>query len=85
MRLAPLRARRAIGTAYVDVFRAIPVLTLLFIAYFGLAEVGMRLDPVPVAVLGFGINLGGLEGADRHWPKGAIEASVSQQNVVALR
>ena len=31
---------RAAGTLYVDVFRAVPVLTQLFIIYFGLAEIG---------------------------------------------
>jgi len=49
---------RAIGTLYVDVFRAVPVLTQLFILYFGLAEIGIRLAPVPAAIIGFGINGG---------------------------
>jgi polar amino acid transport system permease protein len=49
---------RAMGTFYVDVFRAIPVLTQLFIIYFGLAELGVKLDPIPAAVIGFGINGG---------------------------
>jgi len=46
-----------IGT-YVDVFRAVPVLTQLFIIYFGLTEIGIRLDPLPAAIVGFGINGG---------------------------
>jgi len=49
---------RAVGTIYVDVFRAVPVLTQLFIIYFGLAEIGIRLPPVPAAIAGFGINGG---------------------------
>lgn len=49
---------RAISTLYVDVFRAIPVLTQLFIIYFGLAEMGIRLAPVPAAIIGFGVNGG---------------------------
>jgi len=40
----PLRIAIAI---YVDVFRAVPVLTQLFIIYFGLTEIGVRLDPCP--------------------------------------
>ncbi len=48
----PLRV--AIAT-YVDVFRAVPVLTQLFIIYFGLTEIGIRLDPLPSAIVGFGI------------------------------
>jgi His/Glu/Gln/Arg/opine family amino acid ABC transporter permease subunit len=48
----PVRVATAI---YVDVFRAVPVLTQLFIIYFGLTEIGIRLDPLPSAILGFGI------------------------------
>jgi len=48
----------AVIAVYVDVFRAIPVLTQLFIIYFGLTEFGIRLDPVPAAIIGFGINGG---------------------------
>ncbi|MEA2778001.1 MAG: polar amino acid transport system permease protein, partial [Acetobacteraceae bacterium] len=51
----PLRVAIAI---YVDVFRAVPVLTQLFIIYFGLTEIGIRLDPVPAAIVGFGVNGG---------------------------
>jgi His/Glu/Gln/Arg/opine family amino acid ABC transporter permease subunit len=55
-----LRSRllRAAVAIYVDVFRAIPVLTQLFIIYFGLTEIGIRLDPIPAAIVGFGINGG---------------------------
>lgn len=55
LHIAPLSA--AIAT-YVDVFRAVPVLTQLFIIYFGLTEIGIRLDPLPAAIVGFGINGG---------------------------
>lgn len=55
LRSRPLRIAIKI---YVDVFRAIPVLTQLFIIYFGLTEIGIRLDPVPSAIIGFGINGG---------------------------
>ncbi|MBV8914541.1 MAG: amino acid ABC transporter permease [Acetobacteraceae bacterium] len=52
------RPLRAVIAVYVDVFRAVPVLTQLFIIYFGLTEFGIRLDPVPAAIIGFGINGG---------------------------
>jgi polar amino acid transport system permease protein/cystine transport system permease protein len=52
------RLLRAAVAVYVDVFRAVPVLTQLFIIYFGLTEIGIRLDPVPAAIVGFGINGG---------------------------
>ena len=52
------RAARAAVRAYVDVFRAVPVLTQLFILYFGLVEIGVRLEPLQAAIIGFGINGG---------------------------
>lgn len=53
-----IRLLRAVIAVYVDVFRAVPVLTQLFIIYFGLTEIGIRLDPLPAAIIGFGINGG---------------------------
>ena len=58
LRTARLLPARIVGTLYVDVFRAVPVLTQLFIIYFGLAELGVKLDPIPAAIVGFGINGG---------------------------
>ena len=42
--------------SYVEVFRDIPPLTQLFIVYFGLTYIGIRLDPVPAAIIGLGLN-----------------------------
>ena len=53
-----IRPLNAVIAVYVDVFRAVPVLTQLFIIYFGLTEIGIRLDPLPSAIIGFGINGG---------------------------
>lgn len=58
LRTSRFRGLRFIGTLYVDVFRAVPVLTQLFIIYFGLAELGVKLSPIPAAITGFGINGG---------------------------
>jgi polar amino acid transport system permease protein/cystine transport system permease protein len=52
------RPLRVVIAVYVDVFRAVPVLTQLFIIYFGLTEIGVRLAPLPSAIIGFGINGG---------------------------
>jgi polar amino acid transport system permease protein/cystine transport system permease protein len=52
------RPLRLVIALYVDVFRAVPVLTQLFIIYFGLTEIGIRLDPMPAAIVGFGVNGG---------------------------
>ncbi len=50
---------RAITTVYVEVFRAVPVLTQLFIIYFGLGRAWRPLQSADrAAILGFGINGG---------------------------
>ncbi|HEX4765192.1 MAG TPA: amino acid ABC transporter permease [Lichenihabitans sp.] len=54
------RSRSALAVlaaeTYVQVFRCIPVLTQLFIIYFGLGEFGLRLSPLTAAIIGFGLN-----------------------------
>ena len=44
----------AIG--YIGLFRGTPLLTQLFIIYFGLASVGIVLPPFTAAILGLGLN-----------------------------
>jgi len=58
LRTMPARLPRLIAATYVQVFRGVPVLTQLFVIYFGLAELGLRLDPLTAAIIGFGINGG---------------------------
>lgn len=50
-----VRIIRLIAYTYVEVFRGIPVLTLLFIIYFGLAYSGIKVDPLPAAIIGLGL------------------------------
>ncbi len=92
MRTARFRMLRAVGTAYVDVFRAVPVLTQLFIIYFGLAELGIRLAPVTAAIIGFGINGGayltevfraGIEAIHKGQTEAAL--SIGMTRIQALR
>jgi polar amino acid transport system permease protein/cystine transport system permease protein len=47
---------RGLVRLFVEIFRAIPVLTQLFIIYFGLATLGIKLASVPAAILGLGLN-----------------------------
>lgn len=92
LRTARLMVLRVIGTLYVDVFRAVPVLTQLFIIYFGLAELGLKLDPIPAAIIGFGINGGayltevfraGIEAVHRGQNEAAL--SIGMTRAQALR
>ncbi|MCS7044874.1 MAG: ABC transporter substrate-binding protein/permease [Gemmataceae bacterium] len=53
---------RWLATGYVEFFRGIPVLLLLYFIYYGLPEaVGIKLDPFAAAVLGFGLNYAAYE------------------------
>ncbi|MBS0558869.1 MAG: amino acid ABC transporter permease [Proteobacteria bacterium] len=58
LRTGSSRLLAGFAHAYVEVFRAVPVLTQLFIIYFGLAAIGIRLSPIPAAIVGFGLNGG---------------------------
>jgi polar amino acid transport system substrate-binding protein len=57
---APLRI---LATIYVEFFRGIPVLLLLYFLYFGLAGLSphLSLGPLQAAVLGFGLNYAAYE------------------------
>jgi His/Glu/Gln/Arg/opine family amino acid ABC transporter permease subunit len=44
------------AAAYVEIFRCVPVLTQLFVIYFGLGQIGFRISPLPAAIVGFGLN-----------------------------
>jgi len=46
---------RLLGGAYVELVRGIPPLAWLFIVYFGLAPLGVRLDPLGAAVIVFSL------------------------------
>ncbi len=49
-----LRVARFLVNVYIEIFRGIPALTLLFILYFGLAYMGFKIEPVPAAIIGLG-------------------------------
>lgn len=58
LRTGRSRLLGGLAYVYVEVFRAVPVLTQLFIIYFGLGAIGIRLSPIPAAIIGFGLNGG---------------------------
>lgn len=45
--------------SYVSFVRGTPLLVQLFIIYYGLPQFGLSLDPVPSALIGFTLNVGG--------------------------
>jgi cystine transport system permease protein len=59
MRLSESRALNWPAVAYISFIRGTPLLVQLFLIYYGLAQFGIRFDPVPAALLGFSLNIGG--------------------------
>jgi His/Glu/Gln/Arg/opine family amino acid ABC transporter permease subunit len=51
------RARLAVMgvDAFIEIFRGVPALTQLFILYYGLAYLGIRIAPIPAAIIGLGL------------------------------
>jgi cystine transport system permease protein len=48
-----------LARAYVSVIRGTPLLVQLFIVFFGLGQIGIKLDPYVAAGIAFSLNVGG--------------------------
>lgn len=59
MRRSRIRAFSAIARFYVSFIRGTPLLVQLFVIYYGLPQLGINLDPIPSALIGFSLNTGG--------------------------
>ena len=83
MRLYGAWPLRWLAIGYVEFFRGIPVLLLLYFLYFGLPDlIGLNLDPLTAAILGFGLNYAAYEaeiyrGGIQSIPAGQWEAGAS--------
>lgn len=65
---------------YVSIIRGTPLLVQLFIIFYGLPMVGLTLDPLPAAVIGFSLSVGAyasetVRAAILSIPKGQWEAA----------
>ena len=56
MRFSHHRTLGVLASCYLEIFRNIPILTQLFILYFGLTYIGITLPAVGAAIIGFGLN-----------------------------
>ncbi|MGP0223460.1 amino acid ABC transporter permease [Paenarthrobacter sp. NCHU4564] len=79
MRLSPNIVLSGIGRFYVSVIRGTPLLVQLFVIFYGLPNLGVKLDPWPSAVIAFSLNVGGyaaeiIRAAILSVPKGQWEA-----------
>ena len=61
-RMSENGALRGMATAYVELIRNTPLLVQLFIVFFGLPSLGIRLDAYTAALIGLSINVGAYAG-----------------------
>lgn len=81
LRMAPNRLLRNVAAVYIEVVRAIPVIVLLFIAYFSLAEMGIVLPAFPCVVLTLGVFYATLYG---EYFRGGVESVPRGQREAAI-
>ena len=77
--IAPLRW---LSVAYIEVMRGTPLLLQLYMIYYGLPNVGIRLNAFVAAVLGLGLNYAAYEAENyragiQAVPRGQMEAALS--------
>ncbi|WP_231482632.1 ABC transporter substrate-binding protein/permease [Nocardioides sp. URHA0020] len=58
-RLSSIRPLDWIARFYISVIRGTPLLVQLFLVFFGLGQVGIKLDPYVAAILALSLNVGG--------------------------
>jgi polar amino acid transport system permease protein len=73
---------RWLAVSYIEIFRGTSALVQLFWLFFVLPHFGISLDPVPVAILALGLNVGAygaevVRGAVSAVPRGQWEATVA--------
>lgn len=82
MRLSTFRLLSWTSRIYVSFFRGTPLLVQLFMIYYGLPQLGIQLDPLPAALVGFSLNMAAyvceiLRAAISSIDKGQWEAAAS--------
>src|SRR6185295_3604048 len=79
---AAVYGARSAAHAYVEIIRNTPLLVQLFVVFFGLPSIGIKLDVIPVATIGLAINLGAyaseiIRAGIESIPKSQVEAAVA--------
>src|SRR5215510_10913330 len=82
-RVSRLWALRFVGTVYVEVLRNIPLLVVIYLVFFGLAQVGLLVDGFNSALIALTLNAGAymteiFRGGLVAIPRGQYEAARSQ-------
>ncbi|MGX1981322.1 amino acid ABC transporter permease [Thermolongibacillus altinsuensis] len=81
-RISNIKLLEMIARIYVSAIRGTPLLVQLFIIFYGLPTVGITIDPLPAAIIGFSLNVGAyaseiIRAAILSIPKGQWEAAYS--------
>lgn len=81
-RISGIKILSGIARVYISIIRGTPLLVQLFIIFFGLPRIGVNLDPLTAAVIGFSLNTGAyaseiIRAAILSIPKGQWESSYS--------
>jgi polar amino acid transport system permease protein len=81
-KMSPWAPVRWLAISYIEVFRGTSALVQLFWLFFVLPHFGITLDPIPVAILALGLNVGAygaevVRGAVLAVPRGQYEASIA--------
>jgi His/Glu/Gln/Arg/opine family amino acid ABC transporter permease subunit len=79
-RLSPNVILAGVARFYISVIRGTPLLVQLFIVFYALPQLGVKIDPFPAAVIAFSLNVGGyaaeiIRSAILSIPKGQWEAA----------
>ncbi|KAA1395582.1 ABC transporter substrate-binding protein/permease [Aeromicrobium ginsengisoli] len=79
-RISGSRVLSAIAKAYISIIRGTPLLVQLFIVFYGLPEIGIKLSPWTSAILALSLNVGGyaaevVRAAILSVPRGQFEAA----------
>lgn len=91
-RLYGVRPLYWLATVYINFFRGTPILVQLFLVYYGLPSLGIRLEPFVAGVLALGLNTSAYQaeyfrGAIQSLPSGQMLAarSIGMTRLAALR
>ena len=92
MRLYGTRPVAWLARAYVSVIRGTPLLVQLFVVFYGLPSIGVKIDPWPSAIIALSLNVAGyaaevIRAAIQSVPRGQWEAAytVGMDRRLALR
>jgi polar amino acid transport system permease protein len=69
-----------ICSGFIEIIRGTPLLVQLFIIYFGLPQIGVNLEPLVAALIGFTLNSGAYQA---EYIRGSIQSIESGQMIAA--